>query len=228
MGGRFALYITIMFPERVRSTILASASPGLADPSARLARRRDDEALAERIEARGIELFAEEWERQPVLAHGRLSPTIRQELRHQRLRNNARGLANSLRGMGTGAQPSLWDRLGEIERPVLLLAGEHDGKFLAINRQMASAISLARLHVIPAAGHMLHLEQPAAFGASVVGFVSATTSNDGRQPLPQREQDDEDKSRQRELLEPGVQGRQNGRALDGQPVAHQQRRDQQE
>lgn len=228
MGGRLALYITLNYPERVRSVILVSASPGLADPAARQARRRDDEALADRIEALGVPAFVDEWERQPVVAHSRLLETTRQALRQQRLQNNARGLANSLRGMGAGAQPSLWNRLGEIERPVLLLAGELDEKFVAINRQMAAAIPQARLNLVTAAGHMLHLEQPAVFGATILDFLSAVPSEHGRQPLPQGKQDDEDEGGKGELLEPRVQGRQIGRAADGQPIAHQQRCGQQE
>ncbi|NKQ35928.1 MAG: hypothetical protein HF973_09980 [Chloroflexi bacterium] len=36
-----------------------------------------------------------------------LDTAARQKLRQQRLQNNPLGLANSLRGMGTGVQPSL-------------------------------------------------------------------------------------------------------------------------
>jgi len=228
MGGRLALYITINYPERVRSAILVSASPGLADPAARQARRRDDGALADRIESLGVPAFVDEWEQQPVLANGRLPESARQELRQQRLQNHAHGLANSLRGMGTGVQPSLWHRLSEIKRPVLLLVGDQDEKFAAMNRQMAAAIPQAELRLISEAGHMLHLEQPGAFSAAVLDYLSAVTSEDGRQPLSQGKQDDEDESGEGELLKPRVQGWQIGRAVDGQPVAHQQRRGQQE
>lgn len=228
MGGRLALYITLKYPERIRSAILVSASPGLADPAELLARRRADEVLAQRIEAQGVAAFVDDWERQPVLAHRQLSEAARLSLRRQRLQNNAQGLANSLRGMGTGVQPSLWGRLREIDRPVLLLAGEHDEKFVAINRQMAEAIPQAKLQLIPEAGHMLHLEQPAAFGATVLDFLSVADSEDSRQPLPQGEQTDKNECRQGELLEPRIEGRQIGRAADGNPVAHQQRHGQQE
>ena len=228
MGGRLVLYITLTYPERVRSAILVSASPGLTNPAERQERRQADETLANRIETQGVPAFVDEWERQPVLAHDRLPEKDRQTLRRRRLQNNALGLANSLRGMGTGVQPSLWSGLGQIERPVLLLAGECDVKFATINRQMAARIPSARLHLLPEAGHMLYLEQPAAFGAAVQGFLSGIASEDSRQPQPQREQDGEDQGRQGQLLEPRVQGRQIGRTADGQPIAHEQGRGQQE
>ncbi len=227
MGGRLALYITVNNPERVRSAILVSASPGVADPDARQIRRRDDESLADRIEAQGVAAFVDEWEQHPLLAQDRLPDTTRRALRAQRLRNSARGLANSLRGMGSGAQPSLWHRLGEVERPVLLMAGAHDDKFVAINRQMTAAIPNANLSVVSQAGHMLHLEQQTAFAAEVLNFLSTVASEDGRQPLPEGKQGDKDEGGERQLLEPGVQGWEIGRAVDGQPIARQQRRGQQ-
>ena len=48
--------------------MLISASPGLADDGERAARRAADEALADRIEAIGVEAFAREWAAQPLFA----------------------------------------------------------------------------------------------------------------------------------------------------------------
>ena len=53
-------------------------------------------------------------------------------MRKERLANNPKGLANSLRGMGTGAQPSWWNELQNLKMPVLLMNGEHDEKFFRI------------------------------------------------------------------------------------------------
>ncbi len=99
------------------------------------------------------------------------SPELRQRLHDQRLRNNPTGLANSLRGMGTGAQPSLWDRLGELTMPVLLIAGEHDAKFSAINREMQSLIPKAQLEIVAGAGHTVHAEQPQRHNEMVRAFL---------------------------------------------------------
>ena len=54
--------------------------------------------------------------------------------------------------MGTGVQPSLWGRLGELTMPTLLLAGEQDAKFTAINREMARCCPTRRWRSSPGQG----------------------------------------------------------------------------
>ncbi|MDQ7033362.1 MAG: alpha/beta fold hydrolase [Anaerolineae bacterium] len=112
MGGRLALYIATHYPDRVKSLILESASPGLKTEAEREARRKSDNDLADKIEANGIEWFVDYWEKLP-LWHTQ-TPGQRAYLREQRLKNDPVGLANSLRGMGTGVMPSLWDKLSEL------------------------------------------------------------------------------------------------------------------
>ncbi len=161
MGGRVALALAAHAPDKVQQLILESASPGLATAEERAARIAADEALAARIEAHGVEAFVDEWQCLPLFASQRTLPAeVRQRVRAQRLRNHAHGLALSLRGMGTGAQPSLWDALPSLRMPVHLLAGAHDAKFVAIAQSMARALPNAALTVIPNAGHTVHLEAP--------------------------------------------------------------------
>ena len=168
MGGRLALYLALVHPRRWRSLILESASPGLETPTARAERRRRDEALAAWIEAEGIAAFVARWEVLPLFASQRRLPApVRRAHRAGRLRNRPAGLANSLRGMGTGVQPSLWPRLPTLALPTLLIAGALDEKFVSIARQMARHIPSARLAIVPDAGHAVHLEQPARYAAIV-------------------------------------------------------------
>ena len=172
MGGRLALYFALHYPEKVYSLILESASPGLATAEERAARKASDDALAERIEREGIPAFVSFWESLPLWKSQEKLPAEAQQWLHEnRLRNDPRGLAESLRQMGSGAQPSLWERLGELAMPVLLLTGAEDGKFVAINRQMAAAIPHARLLIVPDAGHTVHLEQSDAFQTAVLSFL---------------------------------------------------------
>lgn len=161
MGGRTALALAAHAPQLVRRLILESASPGLATPAERAARIAADEALADRIEARGVAAFVDEWESLPLFATQRNLPEdVRRRLRALRLQNNAHGLALSLRRMGTGAQPALWEALRHLTMPVHLLVGEHDAKFVAIARAMAQKIPHAALTIAPSAGHTVHLENP--------------------------------------------------------------------
>ena len=74
--------------------------------------------------------------------------------------------------MGQGAQPSYWDRLSEIDVPVLLLAGAHDRKFVGIAGQMGIRIADATLSIVPEAGHAVHLERPDEFLSDVREFLA--------------------------------------------------------
>lgn len=171
MGARIALYTA--FAGFFRAIILESASPGLADPAAREQRRMSDEELAARIEREGVAAFVEYWEHIPLFAsQNKVAIEQRVELHAQRLANRADGLANSLRGVGTGAQPSLHAHLSELDLPTLLLAGTLDTKFCAIARQMAQQLPGAQLHIIPDAGHTVHLEQPDLFIRQVQAFCA--------------------------------------------------------
>lgn len=173
MGARLALYVAVTYPGQVRSLILESGSPGLATEAERQARVRSDEGLADRIEQDGIAAFVDYWEQIPLFASQQnLSADVRLRLREMRLQNCQTGLANSLRGMGTGVQPSLWQRLNELNMPVLLLAGALDTKFVGIAQQMYDWIPNARLVIVPDVGHTIHLEAPAVFQAHVLEFLS--------------------------------------------------------
>jgi 2-succinyl-6-hydroxy-2,4-cyclohexadiene-1-carboxylate synthase len=172
MGARVALHLAAAAPGRVGALILESGSPGLADPAERAARAGADAALADRIEREGVPAFVRYWEQLPLFAsQARLLSEVRERLRAQRLQNNPLGLANSLRGMGTGRQEPLWNRLGALEVPTLLLVGELDQKYRELAQQTARGLPAARLAAVPSAGHAVHLEQPADFDAAVVGFL---------------------------------------------------------
>jgi 2-succinyl-6-hydroxy-2,4-cyclohexadiene-1-carboxylate synthase len=164
MGGRLALRLAIDAPERVRTLLLESASPGIADSAERLVRSRADEELAARIERDGVAAFVGQWEQQPLLAlAAHVPPDIRAAQHEQRLRNTRTGLANSLRGGGAGRQTPLWDRLGALRLPVRLIVGERDSRYCAIARRMIELLPKAELSVCQQAGHTVHLDQPTRF-----------------------------------------------------------------
>lgn len=173
MGGRLALYFALTYGHLVQKLILESASPGLATADERQARKVSDEQLADRIAAQGIAAFVEQWEALPLFATQRALPApVQQQLRDLRLRNNPPGLANSLRGIGTGVQPSLWSQLPTLAMPTLLLAGALDPKFCTIAEAMAQQLPNATLTIVPDAGHTIHLEQPVAFQQLVAQFLT--------------------------------------------------------
>ncbi|GAC1540168.1 MAG: 2-succinyl-6-hydroxy-2,4-cyclohexadiene-1-carboxylate synthase [Herpetosiphon sp.] len=172
MGGRMALHVALMAGPRLTTLILESASPGIGDPGERGRRRESDADLADLLERAGVAAFVDHWERLPLWrSQQRLSVAARQALRAQRLQNDPRGLANSLRGAGSGTASSLTDRLGELTAPVLLIAGADDPRYCEIAADMARLIHHPTVAVVPDAGHAVHLEAPERFNNLVGDFV---------------------------------------------------------
>lgn len=69
--------------------------------------------------------------------------------------------------------PALQARLGEVRVPALVLWGESDRVFtLGYGRAYAELLGNARFELIPEAGHLPQLEQPAATFAAIDGFLA--------------------------------------------------------
>lgn len=169
MGGRIALHLAVAEPDLVEGLVLLGATAGIDDPAERATRRAADEALAEDIERDGVDAFLRTWLAGPLFAG--LSPEAAGL--DDRRTNTAAGLAMSLRRCGTGVQEPLWERLGAVTAPALVLAGEHDPKFTALGRRLAATLPQGTFATIPSAGHAAHLEQPEAFVGVVRPWLAA-------------------------------------------------------
>ncbi|MCZ2260707.1 2-succinyl-6-hydroxy-2,4-cyclohexadiene-1-carboxylate synthase [Sporosarcina sp. G11-34] len=173
MGGRIALAYTYRYPTRVTSLILESSSPGIKDESERLERQIADNKLSDRIRREGIPLFVEFWENIALFnSQKRLSAEVQSAVREERLSQNVTGLANSLIGIGTGTQPSYWDKLQTINIPILLITGEIDTKFVNIAQEMMKYLPLAKHRTIKDTGHAIHVEKPTLFATMVKEHVT--------------------------------------------------------
>jgi 2-succinyl-6-hydroxy-2,4-cyclohexadiene-1-carboxylate synthase len=177
MGGRTALRLALDHPEAVTGLVLVGATAGIDDLAERAARRAADEALADRIEAEGVEAFLDRWLTQPLFAG--LAPED-DDLAARRA-NTATGLASSLRAAGTGTMdPPWWDELAAIAVPTLVVWGEADAKFAALGRRLAEAIGPnAETTALADVGHAAHLEAPDAFAALVRGWAHRTLGRNG-------------------------------------------------
>jgi len=175
MGGRVALSYVCTNPKSVKTLILESASPGLKTETERIARRNADEALAEKIESNGIESFVNSWENISLFeSQKRLPTSIQLEIRDERLSQRELGLANSLRGMGTGAQKSYWDDLQRLSIPVYLVTGELDQKFNLIAQEMKTLLQIANHYHVNGVGHAIHVENPEQFATIIKDIIYST------------------------------------------------------
>ncbi|MER2116248.1 MAG: 2-succinyl-6-hydroxy-2,4-cyclohexadiene-1-carboxylate synthase, partial [Solibacillus isronensis] len=173
MGGRVALSYAVRYPSGIEHLILESASPGLMDEEQRTIRKQADDTLAEKILANGIESFVNKWENIPLFASQKSLPAeVQQEIRSERIQQREIGLANSLRGMGTGVMPELWSKLNTLTMPVTLVTGKLDEKFIQLNNEMQERIEKANHLIIPAVGHAIHVENPTKFATIVKETIS--------------------------------------------------------
>jgi 2-succinyl-6-hydroxy-2,4-cyclohexadiene-1-carboxylate synthase len=172
LGGRLALSLALQFPDRFPKTILESASPGLKTESERAIRREHDDKLSDRLTS-DFPQFLNEWYDQPLFRSLKQHPNFA-ALHQHRLKNNPVELAKSLRNFSTGRQPSFWNDLEHYKRPLLLLVGERDYKFVSINQEMAARCQTAHLKVLVNTGHNLHLEDPQAFTMHINQFLRST------------------------------------------------------
>ncbi|NBD38774.1 MAG: alpha/beta fold hydrolase [Verrucomicrobia bacterium] len=167
MGGRLAWHELRSLP--FWKIFLLSTSPGLEDPPARARRREADAAWVHMLEQEPVDTFAEAWERQELIRPQTGIPEPRRTaLARRRRMNTARGLAFSLRAVGSGTLPSCWSRLGE-DPPTVLLTGERDPKFTKTAGRIRATYPQFHHMILPGCGHAPHLEAPEALAAVLRG-----------------------------------------------------------
>ncbi|MEM6457078.1 MAG: alpha/beta fold hydrolase, partial [Acidobacteriota bacterium] len=174
LGARVALGLLAAAPARFRRALLIGARAGLAAPSARGARRDADARwIAQLTQAvddpAAYDAFFDAWSAQPLFAtQARLSEAARAAQDDVRRRHDPRGLAAALAVLGLGNMPDLRPALPTFDRPVRLLVGADDVPFHAAAEAMAAQLPDARVAHVPAAGHNLLLETPAAVAAALM------------------------------------------------------------
>ncbi|WP_414574640.1 2-succinyl-6-hydroxy-2,4-cyclohexadiene-1-carboxylate synthase [Anabaena sp. CCY 9402-a] len=178
MGGRLALYLTLNFPERFYKVILESTSPGLATEAEQIERIQRDAQIARKL-ARSVSkidfaAFLFSWYNQPIFGSMKNHLSFNRML-ESRLQNNPQELTKSLQFMGTGSQPSLWNKLQNNQIPLLLMVGENDAKFIDINKEMAQICRASQLKIINNSAHNIHFENTSEFVYHLKVYFESTT-----------------------------------------------------
>ncbi len=168
MGGMLAQEFVATWPDRVAKLVLYATTPafGGRDPAfaeaflrARLAPLEGGRSMAEAAEALLEGMFPPGSDPEALPRAAAAMSEIPVEV----YRETVRCLTT-------------FDRRADQARiavPTLLIAGERDQAApLKTMQRMADAIPGARLHVIPGAGHMPHLERPAEFRAALLPFLA--------------------------------------------------------
>ena len=168
MGGRIALHAR----ARRAGPLAGARARGRERRASTIRRRaaRPTRSSPAWIESSTIEEVVARWEAQPVFATQ--PPELVAAQRAGRLSHDPGELARLLRTYGQGVMPPVWDRLAELELPVLLLAGALDEKYVAAGRRMAVVTAGRRVPRRSAgAGHAPQLEDPDAVAAELRAFL---------------------------------------------------------
>ncbi|MFO7894517.1 MAG: alpha/beta fold hydrolase [Longimicrobiales bacterium] len=167
MGGYVAFELVRRRPELVRGLILADTRATADDDEGRENRMR----VAQTVRAVGARPVAQAMIPDLLTERTREEkPEVVEKVRSMILGTPAETLVAALAGMA--ARHDRTADLATLPARTLVVVGEHD----AITppdtaRAMTNAIPEAELVVIPDAGHLSNLENPAAFNAALNGFL---------------------------------------------------------
>lgn len=167
-GGGVALRVAVLAPERVSRLVLVSARPLDAEPSPQLAAAWEaEEAAIERGDVdSAVAAVVEAWTLPDA------SATLRERIAAMQRR------ALEIQ-MAADEDPETSDPLDEnplpaLNVPTLVVVGEHDmPDFHQAAALLAAALPDVRHTVIDGAGHLAPLEQPEAFRAALLSFLTA-------------------------------------------------------
>jgi 2-succinyl-6-hydroxy-2,4-cyclohexadiene-1-carboxylate synthase len=173
MGGRAALNFAVNHPGKISVLILESTSAGIKNEDERKARLKSDEQLADFIETHTMVEFVNKWMGMEIFSTLNDLPEEKiEKLNISKTQNSKIGLANSLRGFGTGIMPFLGNKLSTLNFPVLLISGELDSKFTQINNEIIYKFPDAEHKVITNSGHNIHFEQTENFVKVVSHYLN--------------------------------------------------------
>ncbi|QHC21304.1 alpha/beta fold hydrolase [Streptomyces sp. GS7] len=175
-GSRVALDTALAHPDRV--TALALAAPGISgraftDPFVL-------EHIKEQVAAIGapdgaeryVEHFLRMWVDGPHRGPSAVHPGFRERMRASATANvevHADGV-----GAGLPIEVGAFDRLGEIRVPTIVLDGDLDSSDISANAHaIAVTVPGARRIRVPAAGHMVNLENSPLFDRELHAFLSS-------------------------------------------------------
>jgi pimeloyl-ACP methyl ester carboxylesterase len=163
MGGYAAFAVHRVAPHRLRALILADTKATADTPAAREGR----EAMLRVVDERGSAGVADEMLPKLLGATTRRSrPAVAARVRALVEANTAAGLRRAV--LRLRDRPDSSPQLPQIRVPMLVLVGEEDGITPVDDaRAIVAGAPDATLAVIPEAGHLSNLENPASFNAAL-------------------------------------------------------------
>lgn len=175
MGGMIAQQFALAHPTRVRSLVLMATTPGGPhsfgyDAIAENARLLDDASsieeanTPERLSEFALQLFTPAFLQAPAAGFAQM---VGSTMQHPSTLDGLRGQMAAIVGH------DVYDRLGEIRVPTLVLTGSDDTLVDARNSPLiAQRIDGAQLHEFPGLRHGFSAERPDEVNATILEFLA--------------------------------------------------------
>jgi 2-succinyl-6-hydroxy-2,4-cyclohexadiene-1-carboxylate synthase len=169
MGGRLAQNLFLDSPEQFFGLILESTHCGIENPDERQKRQAIDEQRAKEIED-DFSAFVDKWTSLPLFE----SPINDKSVDYHSIikKQSPKAMAASLRGFGAGTAPFICDQMQKLSKPIGLIAGESDEKYVDKMREMHHLLPKSELHVAAGAGHRVHADQPEQIVSFLTHFLN--------------------------------------------------------
>jgi pimeloyl-ACP methyl ester carboxylesterase len=167
MGGYVIFELLRRHPHRVRAAILCNTKASADSPEA----KRGRDALAAKAKREGPHAVAAELVPKLLAqeTQERHADVVR-EVTEMIERQPVAGIVGALHALRE--RPDSTPLLSRMKLPVLVIAGDDDQITPAAGmEEMAQAIPTARFELIPKAGHLTPLEQPALVSAKLLEFL---------------------------------------------------------
>ena len=170
MGGRLALRTALAFPELCSGLILESTNDGIESEKQRKERLKLDKERANQI-LNDFDHFLENWQELKLFKSGTSTDKIL-EKKYLKIQHgqDPKALAASLQGFSNGNMKYVRPQLASFNKPVLLLVGNEDEKYVKINDTMAQHFADAKLHKLNG-GHRVHLDNPKELVKHITQFI---------------------------------------------------------
>jgi len=168
LGGYITFELLRQIPARVRAAILCNTKAAADTPEAKQGRR----VLAETARSLGTRAVAEELIPKVLGRETReRQPHVVRDVTWMMERQPVAGIVGALHALRE--RPDSTSLLGAIRVPVMVIAGDDDQITPATGMQeMARAIPDARFVLVPGAGHLTPLEQPATVSSALADFLT--------------------------------------------------------
>ena len=167
MGGYVTLAMFRHAPRYFLGMVLADTRPQADTPDGVEGRKR----MLQLVREKGASAVANEMLPKVLSdAARRNHPDLTERVRGLVLSNSTESIAGAITAMMT--RPDSTSLLSTIHCPTLILVGAEDGVTPpALSQDMQGAIGGATLVILPDAGHLSSMEQPAAFNEALAQFL---------------------------------------------------------